>query len=183
MHTCKTSWIMGSITCLTVAGCGDVAAPSSFAEAPATATEALRPVSEALAVRAASQVEFNAVEIARLALHRSHSPEVLDFARNMLKEHSHNRKWLRQVTLARGLKIATAMDTSGQTLWGALFKQSGAPFDQAFAEACTGLQQKGLQSIAQLEKVEIHDEVAAWCAAAAATWQDEQVANNALAMP
>ena len=180
----RKQWFLCSITCLAIAGCGDIAATSSSVNDSASSTsEALRPDYEASAVRATSQVEFNAMEIARLALHRSHDPAVLDFARKMLDAHTRSRTWLRRVASAHGFKVATTMDTQGQSMWSALFVKSGKPFDRALAEALGGLQQSGLKNISQLEKLDIHEETAVWCSAAADVWRHEQTSRRTLWAP
>jgi len=72
------------------------------------------------------------VNLSRLAVDQATRPEVKDFARHMIADHSNANTLLIQVANTRSLTLATRMDEKHQALADRLVKVTGAEFDRDY---------------------------------------------------
>ena len=82
-----------------------------------------------------SQGNVAEVEVAKLALKKSQSPEVRAFAQKMIRDHQMLGKNMAPFLSQAGLKPSISLDTEHQHLYNKLNEVSGAEFDKQYVDA------------------------------------------------
>ncbi|MDO9487416.1 MAG: DUF4142 domain-containing protein [Sphingomonadaceae bacterium] len=139
-----------SVALLTLAACGESKNVANEAEtsagdaaietatavdpAPATTLPASGTGTAAGYAAAAAQGDMYEVEAGRIALERSNSPEIKQFAQTMVDSHSATTAELRTALATAGLAVTPALDPRHQALLDALRAASPLEFDTAYLD-------------------------------------------------
>jgi putative membrane protein len=75
------------------------------------------------------------VKLSKLAMDKGDSPEVKQFARKMVEDHTKAGVELKQIASKQDLTLPTAMDDKHQKVYDKLVKLNGADFDKAYMQA------------------------------------------------
>lgn len=75
------------------------------------------------------------VKLSKLAMDKGESPEVKQFARKMVEDHTKAGVELKQIASKKDLTLPTAMDEQHQKLYAKLATMKGADFDKAYMQA------------------------------------------------
>lgn len=87
------------------------------------------------------------VEMARLALSKSSSDSVKQFAQKMLDDHSANNQELMAIASARGVTLPSTLDAKHKNLMDKLTAMSGAEFDKMY------IKEMGVKAHQNMEKL------------------------------
>lgn len=82
-----------------------------------------------------SQGNVAEVELAKLALEKSHNEQVRTFAKRMIHDHEMLATKMKPFVLQTGLQPATSLNTEHQHLYNELKNLSGPEFDKQYVEA------------------------------------------------
>ncbi len=72
------------------------------------------------------------VKLSQLALDKGQSPEVKQFARKMVEDHSKANMELKQIAAKKDLTVPTTMDDKHQKIYDRLAKMQGSDFDKEY---------------------------------------------------
>lgn len=86
-------------------------------------------------VTKAANVNMAEVELGRLAEQKAQSPQVKDFARQMVEDHTKANTELEQIARAQNIQLPTALDQDHQDALQKLQGLSGADFDREYIDA------------------------------------------------
>lgn len=75
------------------------------------------------------------VKLSKLAMDKGESPEVKQFARKMVEDHTKANMELKQIAEKKGLTAPTTMDDKHQKIYDKLVKLNGADFDKEYMRA------------------------------------------------
>lgn len=75
------------------------------------------------------------VKLSKLAMDKGQSPEVKQFARKMVEDHSKANVELKQIAEKKGLSTPATMDDKHQKIYDKLVKLDGADFDKEYMRA------------------------------------------------
>lgn len=120
---------------LSVAGCASTSTPT-VAMVAVTTTDQFVPT-------AAVSGTFE-VWSSKLALQRSHNPQVRRFAQQMIKDHTAAGHRLEAVANRLGLSAPTSLDATRQALYDSLKTTSDADFDAAYVHTQLGAHQEAV---------------------------------------
>jgi putative membrane protein len=75
------------------------------------------------------------VKLSKLAMDKGQSPEVKQFARKMVEDHTKANMELKQIAEKKSLNVPTAMDEKHQKIYDKLVKLQGNDFDKQYMQA------------------------------------------------
>src|SRR4051812_35223524 len=84
-------------------------------------------------VNAAAHINMAEIQIGKLALEKSSSPEIKNFAQHLVTDHSQNLKQLEQLAANAKLTLPTKLDRKHQAMFENLQAINGAQFDKQFS--------------------------------------------------
>jgi putative membrane protein len=116
---------------------------SAYAQAPASSapkTAAESP--DAAFVEKAGGGGMAEVELSQLAVNSAASPQVKQFAQNMVQAHTENNKQLATIAAHENLALPKGLDSEHAKLRDQLAAKHGADFDRAYVAAMRGDHQK-----------------------------------------
>jgi putative membrane protein len=82
-----------------------------------------------------SQGNVAEVELAKLALEKSHNAQVRGFAQRMIHDHEMLARQMKPFVMQAGVQPSTSLDTEHQHLYNELKNLSGPEFDKQYVEA------------------------------------------------
>lgn len=100
---------------------------------------------------AVAQADLYEIEASKLALERSNSPEIKQFAQMMIDGHSQTTTELKSALAAAGLAVTPALDPRHQTMLAALRDKTALAFDTAYLDQ---------QSVIHGEALALHERYA-----------------------
>jgi putative membrane protein len=86
-------------------------------------------------VTKAANVNMAEIQLGRLAEQKAQSPQVKDFARQMVEDHTKANNELEQIARAQNIQLPTALDQDHQDAMQKLQGLSGADFDREYIDA------------------------------------------------
>ena len=92
----------------------------------------------------AATISLGEIELGKLAIQKGSDKRIKNFGTLLVKHHNKANRKLKQIALAKKLKIATAPDTITQKEITVLSQLSGKAFDKAFLDYITASQEKNL---------------------------------------
>jgi putative membrane protein len=91
----------------------------------------------------AARSDMTEIKTSQLALQRSQSQEVRDYAQQMIQQHTNSSKELMQIAQSKGVDLPQNIDRKNKMM-AKLEKLSGAEFDRAYMQAQVKAHQKTL---------------------------------------
>jgi putative membrane protein len=124
----------GSSTGATAAPTTDIGNPDDQAATTDTGTRSSNNDLQQF-IEKASIANMAEIQLSQLALQQAENPQVMQFARMMVDEHTRALEQLRTVASTQGLQVASELDNKHQKLHEKLSKLQGAEFDRAYMDA------------------------------------------------
>ncbi len=99
---------------------------------PAAAAPTVNPVDQQFAIQAAASDQFE-IQSSQLALQKSHSPRVRQFAQRMIDAHTKTTQQLTQIASSKGMTLQPALQPDQQKMLADLQGMNGGrAFDRAY---------------------------------------------------
>jgi putative membrane protein len=112
-----------------------MAATPAFAKAPKSSGKSARANFDQKFLTDAARGGMAEVELGKLAADKASSPEVRDFAKKMVDDHSKANDELKSLAQSKNLTLPTDISPKDKALRSRLAKLSGAAFDRAYMRA------------------------------------------------
>ena len=152
----KVLYVAGVTTFCTFLGCWAVLAhqentPTTHASQQEGARHANPPYSDETFLRNAAEGSMAEVRLGQLAEEKAQAPEVKNFAKRMVEDHSKAVDELKQIGSQEGINLPTNTSHKDAEIYNRLAKLSGPEFDRAYAQEMVKDHQK---DIAEFKKGE-----------------------------
>ena len=159
--------------CFAAPACGDPATQSATSayDVAAGALSGGLSSNDIRRITAASGDEISAIEISKLALHRSREPLIRQYAEAMGVEHGVLYQQLTHLSQPRAGALPGVMSRFGQEVWTKLFPLGAAHFDDPFLSHQTELQKAVIETYKRLGASADSAALRSWAAGAQLTWE------------
>lgn len=149
----KVLYVAGVTTFCTFLGCWAVLAhqeqtPTTSARAGARHNP---PMSDENFVRSAAEGSMAEVKMGQLAEEKAEAPEVKNFAKRMVEEHSKALEEIKQLGSQEGINMPTDISHRDAVTYDRLSKLSGGEFDRAYSQEMVKDHQKDISEFKQGE--------------------------------
>jgi len=145
----KMLYVAGVTTFCTFLGCWAVLAHQE--NTPKTTQRANAHLSDEVFVRDAAEGSMAEVKLGQLAEEKAQAPEVKNFAKRMVEDHSKALEEIKQLGSKEGINMPTDISHKDAETYNRLSKLSGPEFDRAYAQDMVKDHQKDISEFKRAE--------------------------------
>lgn len=140
----KVLYVAGVTTFCTFLGCWAVLAHQENAPAQRSARRTNPPYSDEVFLRSAAEGSMAEVKLGQLAEEKAQAPEVKNFAKHMVEDHSKALDELKQIGGQEGINLPTDTSHKDAETYDRLAKLSGPEFDRQYSQEMVRDHQKDI---------------------------------------